>query len=227
VAQAFQRASPNSSGPPAFTSRVDRSLGPACHQPDHYVVSPQANIQLSNIRAPLARSPPGFVDYPGFAERRRKSFGPQVSVLGGELPAALNRLPFLSGAAAVTHLRPRTGAAQCSILHRRKRRRKIFTLHQKNLPWQPAGSFRRPPLSIYAEIGGKITLAGRRCHKSLESLDKPECLTLAGATDQTTPGCRRIDQQPYEMGGRALAVGRRSPVFQLSPAPCPAQLALL
>src|SRR5690349_21667438 len=52
VAQPLQRASPNSSGPPDFTSRVDRSLGPACHQPDHYVVSPQVNYSI--VKDPCA-----------------------------------------------------------------------------------------------------------------------------------------------------------------------------
>jgi hypothetical protein len=52
VVQPFQRASQNSSGPPDFTSRVDRSLGPACHQPDHYVVSPQVNYSI--VKDPCA-----------------------------------------------------------------------------------------------------------------------------------------------------------------------------
>jgi hypothetical protein len=48
----IQILSPNPSGPPAFTSRVDRALGPACHQPDHYVVSPQ--VRYSIVKYPCA-----------------------------------------------------------------------------------------------------------------------------------------------------------------------------
>jgi hypothetical protein len=168
--QPFQRASPNPSGPPDFTSRVDRSLGPACHQPDHYVVCSQAHYSIvkypcafgaiaSRLRrsSRLCRATTKIIRAASVCPRWRATSSTQS---GDRKPppkgGTTNGTPFLSGAVAVTHpLREREPHNAPSCIDGNAAGKYSPSIKKIFCGSLPAVSDARP-FSIYEEIGEKL-----------------------------------------------------------------------
>lgn len=158
--------SPSSSGPPAFTSPVDRSLGPAWHHPLHRVSARkifgcQISVRLGAVASRLSRASRASPSIPGLAVRRRKSFfgrRPQTLTVGSG--------QFADGPTGNLGNDPPSSRRepQPSTLLRRKRRRKTFTsIRKSHGPLGGPFAFRRPALLIYDEIEEKFHQPGARC----------------------------------------------------------------